>query len=147
MLDVDVDVVDRARSAVASGLDGVGLVDSPRLFADPFVSTERVLAGAPTALAGPCSASLGLRHPATVAAALRSLARHADRSFAVVGRGESSVANEGVPVPSLRDHVAALRSLREQLEDGPRPTALLGAVAVACLRELPLRTGASSPSA
>jgi len=123
----DVDVVARARSAVDSGLDGVGFVDSPRLFADPFVSTERVLGGAPTAFAGPCSASLGLRHPATVAAALRTLARHTERSFAVVGRGESSVANEGVAVPSLRDHVAALRSLREQLEHGPRPAALLGA--------------------
>lgn len=124
----DADVVARARSAVDSGLDGVGLVDSPRLFADPFVATERVLAGVPTAFAGPCSASLGLRPPATVAAALRTLAaRHTDRSFAVVGRGESSVANEGVAVPSLRDHVTALQSLREQLEHGPRPAVLLGA--------------------
>lgn len=123
----EVDVAERARTALAGGLDGVGLADSPRLFDDPFLATERVLAEVPTAIAGPCSASLGLRHPATVAGALRTLSRHTDRAVAVVGRGESSVANEGLAVPSLRDHVAALRSLREQLAQGPRPRVLLGA--------------------
>lgn len=122
-----IDVAARAELAVASGLDGVGLADSPRLFDDPFVASERVLCATPTAMAGPCVASLGLRHPVAVAGALRTLGRHADRSFAVVGRGESSVRNEGLAVPSLQDHVRAIRTLREQLTGGPGPTVLLGA--------------------
>lgn len=122
-----IDVVERAGLAVGSGLDGVGLADSPRLFDDPFVAAERVLAAMPTAMAGPCVASLGLRHPVTVAGALRTLGRHPKRSFAVVGRGESSVRNEGLAVPSLPEHIRAMRTLQGQLADGPGPHVLLGA--------------------
>lgn len=122
-----VDVVERAGLAVGSGLDGIGLADSPRLFDDPFVAAERVLAATPTAMAGPCVASLGLRHPVTVAGALRTLGRHPERSFAVVGRGESSVRNECLPVPSLREYVRAMRTLQGQLAGGPGPQVLLGA--------------------
>jgi alkanesulfonate monooxygenase SsuD/methylene tetrahydromethanopterin reductase-like flavin-dependent oxidoreductase (luciferase family) len=67
-------------------------------------------------------ASLGLRHPATVAGAVRTLEEHhPGRVLAVVGRGESSVRNEGLRVPPLADHVAALAALREALggADGP----------------------------
>jgi hypothetical protein len=67
-----------------------------------------------------------------VAGALRSLGeRHPGRAFAVVGRGESSVHNEGLPVPSLAVHADRLRTLRERLRDDDGsdrlPGRLLGA--------------------
>jgi alkanesulfonate monooxygenase SsuD/methylene tetrahydromethanopterin reductase-like flavin-dependent oxidoreductase (luciferase family) len=110
------DPVDVAARAAAAGLDGVGLVDSPRLFRDGLVETARVLAATPARLAGPCVTSLGLRHPATVAGALRTLEEHAPgRVLAVLGRGESSVRNEGLPLPSLAEYSAALESVRAAL--------------------------------
>ncbi|MFD2092961.1 LLM class flavin-dependent oxidoreductase [Blastococcus deserti] len=126
------DPVRSAARALAGGVDGVGLLDSPRLFADGFVETQRILDATAAGLAGPCVASLGLRHPATVAGALRTLElRHPGRAFAVVGRGESSVRNEGLPMPPLRDHTAALASLRAALttDDGApvAPGRILGA--------------------
>ncbi|GAA5133452.1 LLM class flavin-dependent oxidoreductase [Pseudonocardia adelaidensis] len=121
----EADPVALAARALEAGLDGVGLADSPRLFPDPLVETARVLAGTDARLAGPCVLGLGLRHPATVAGAVRTLAaHHPGRVVAVVGRGESSVRNEGLPVPSLPEHEAAMRALRELLVDGPT---LLGA--------------------
>lgn len=96
------DAVAAAARACAAGFDGVGLTDSPRLFSDCFIETDRVLTGTEAALAGPCVVGLGLRHPVTVAASLATLGRrHGGRLLAVVGRGESSVRNEGLPVPGL----------------------------------------------
>lgn len=101
-----------AAEATAAGFDGVGLADSPRLYPDPFIETDRVLAGTATALAGPCVAALGLRHPATVASSLATLGReHGGRLLAVVGRGESSVRNEGLPVPGLHAYGEMLTAL------------------------------------
>jgi alkanesulfonate monooxygenase SsuD/methylene tetrahydromethanopterin reductase-like flavin-dependent oxidoreductase (luciferase family) len=121
-----------AAHAVEVGFDGVGLADSPRLMPDCWVESERVLTGTPAALAGPVVASMGLRHPATVAGALRTLEDdHPGRVFAVMGRGESSVHNEGLAVPSQRNHRTNLDSVRERLrlEDGSDrlPGRLLGA--------------------
>lgn len=126
------DAVETAERALAAGLDGVGLVDSPRLFPDGFVETERILDATAARLAGPCVASLGLRHPATVAGAVRTLEQHhPGRGFAVVGRGESSVRNEGLPLPPLREYTAALAVLRARLTDDAgapvAPGRLLGA--------------------
>lgn len=126
------DAVQTAERALAAGLDGVGLVDSPRLFPDGFVEAQRILDATAAGLAGPCVASLGLRHPATVAGALRTLEQHhPGRAFTVVGRGESSVRNEGLPLPPLREYAAALTSLRAGLtsDDGAvvGPGRLLGA--------------------
>lgn len=128
----EVDPVELAERAVGEGFHGVGLADSSRLMPDCWVESERVLAGTSVALAGPVVASLGVRHPATVAGALRTLEdHHPGRVFAVVGRGESSVHNEGIPVPSLADHADRLRTLRERLrnDDGSDrlPGRLLGA--------------------
>jgi len=128
----EVDPAELAAQAVGLGLDGVGLADSPRLMPDCWVESERVLAGTSATLAGPVVASLGVRHPATVAGALRTLEeRHPGRAFAVVGRGESSVHNEGLPVPTLAEHTDRLRTLRERLrnDDGSDrlPGRLLGA--------------------
>lgn len=107
-----------ARRALDAGFDGIGFVDSPRLFHDGWVETERVLAGTDAGLAGPVVTSLGLRHPTTVAGALRTLERHhPGRAFAVVGRGESSLANEGMTAPTLADYRVSTRSLRELLRD------------------------------
>jgi alkanesulfonate monooxygenase SsuD/methylene tetrahydromethanopterin reductase-like flavin-dependent oxidoreductase (luciferase family) len=128
----ETDAVALATQAVAAGLDGVGLADSPRLFPDPLLETGRVLAATTARLAGPCVLGLGLRHPATVAGALRTLAaHHPGRVVAAVGRGESSVRNEGLPVPSLLAHDTAMRTLRELVDvdvdvDTAGPT-LLGA--------------------
>jgi alkanesulfonate monooxygenase SsuD/methylene tetrahydromethanopterin reductase-like flavin-dependent oxidoreductase (luciferase family) len=126
------DAVQRAERALAAGLDGVGLLDSPRLFPDGFVETQRILDATAAGLAGPCVASLGLRHPATVAGAVRTLEQHhPGRAFTVVGRGESSVRNEGLPLPPLREYTTALASLRTGLttDDGTAvaPGRLLGA--------------------
>lgn len=121
------DAVALATRALAAGLDGVGLADSPRLFSDPLVETGRVLSETDARMAGPCVLGLGLRHPATVGGAVRTLAaHHPGRVVAVVGRGESSVRNEGLPVPSLREHEAAMRALRELVADSAGST-LLGA--------------------
>lgn len=115
-----------AREAEAAGLDGLGLADSPMLFADPLLATDRVLDATGLRVAGPCVLSLGLREPTTVAGALRTLAdRHADRLVCFVGRGESSVRNAGRPVPSLRDHLASVERLAELAADVPVP--LVGA--------------------
>jgi len=112
------DPVALARRALDAGFDGIGLVDSPRLFRDGWIESERVLAGTDAGLSGPVVASLGLRHPATVAGALRTLEQHhPGRPFAVVGRGESSVANEGISAPTLAEHRVAMHTLRDLLRD------------------------------
>lgn len=120
-----------AEQAAAAGLDGIGLADSPRLFRDALVETGHVLERTSVSLAGACVASLGLRHPATVAGSLRTLeAHHPGRVFTVVGRGESSVRNEGLPVPPMADYLAALARLRELVEADGAPSfagRLLGA--------------------
>ena len=121
-----------AAYAVGLGFDGVGLADSPRLMPDCWVESERILTGTPAVLAGPIVASLGLRHPATVAGALQTLEEHhPGRAFTVVGRGESSVHNEGLAVPSMRTHRTNLDIVRERLrtDDGSDrlPGRLLGA--------------------
>src|SRR5690606_14003577 len=101
------------RSA-AAGLDGVGLADSPTLFTDPLLAAERVLSSTDLAVVGPCVLSLGIREPTTVVGALRTLVeRHGDRVACFVGRGESSVRNAGLPIPSLREHVASLEHLAQ----------------------------------
>ncbi|MGY1986427.1 LLM class flavin-dependent oxidoreductase [Blastococcus sp. SYSU DS0669] len=122
------DAVATAEQALAAGADGVGLADSPRLFPDCLVETERVLAGTAAGLAGPCVASLGLRHPATLAGAVRTLeGLHPGRVLTVVGRGESSVRNEGLDLPPLREYTASLDLLREALGDADLGGRLLGA--------------------
>ncbi|GIF63654.1 hypothetical protein Ais01nite_16890 [Asanoa ishikariensis] len=119
------DPVELAGTALAAGLDGIALADSPRLFPDCLVETERVLRDTTARLAGPCVLSLGLRHPATVAGAVRTLdGHHPGRMFTVVGRGESSVRNEGLTPPSLRAYEESLRTLRELV---PASALLLGA--------------------
>ncbi len=123
------DPVATARQARAASFDGVGLADSPRLFPDAVLETERVLAGTDAALAGPCVLGLGLHHPAAVAQSIRTLARHhPGRVFTVVGRGESSVRNEGLPVPGFADYAASLDLLGRLLPEDERATCtLLGA--------------------
>ncbi|WP_433616537.1 LLM class flavin-dependent oxidoreductase [Dactylosporangium sp. CA-139114] len=115
------DPVDLARAALAAGLDGVALADSPRLFPDCVVETERVLSATPARMAGPCVLSLGLRHPAAVAGAVRTLQEHhPGRVLMVVGRGESSVRNEGLAPPSLRAYEESLTALRELVPGSAR---------------------------
>lgn len=125
------DSVAAARAAAAAGLDGVGLADSPRLFPDPVLEAARVLgATAPDeiGLAGPCVLGLGLHHPAPVAQSIRTLTRqHPGRVLAVVGRGESSVRNEGLPVPGLAAYGASLDLLAELLAGDQPDRTVLGA--------------------
>jgi alkanesulfonate monooxygenase SsuD/methylene tetrahydromethanopterin reductase-like flavin-dependent oxidoreductase (luciferase family) len=127
----DQDAVGVAARACAAGFDGVGLTDSPRLYPDCFIETDRVLAGTRAVLAGPCVVGLGLRHPATVAASLTTLGRrHGERLLAVVGRGESSVRNEGLPVPGLDAYgelLAGLAGACDELGGDPGAGRLLGA--------------------
>jgi len=125
------DPLDVVCAVLSAGADGVGFADSPRLFGDPWLEAGRALATTSAALAGPCTVALGLRHPASVASAVRTLERHhPGRAFVVVGRGESSVRNEGLAVPSTTEHREALDLLAEQLQvDGDRvaPGRVLGA--------------------
>lgn len=115
-----------ARAALAAGADGVGFADSPRLFPDPWLQAAELLAQEPAALAGPCVLGLGLHHPSVVARALLTLDRQRPgRVFAVVGRGESSVRNEGLRPPSLDEYTAALDVLGEQIGGGPADGALM----------------------
>lgn len=122
------DPLDLARAAEAAGLDGVGFADSPRLFPDTFLSAQRVLANTGLPLAGPCVLGLGLHHPSVVARSLRTLDRHhPGRAVLVVGRGESSVHNEGLPVPSMAEYESKLGTLRERWDDDPGDVVVLGA--------------------
>lgn len=124
----EVDAVQIALAARAAGLSGVGLADSPRLFPDPLVETARVLSSSPDVIAGPCVLSLPLMHPVRAASALGTLAEaFPGRLAAVVGRGESSLANEGIRPPSLREYAGMLAELRERLSERPSPMHLLGA--------------------
>lgn len=117
-----------ARAGAAAGLDGVGLADSPGLFPDPLLATDRVLADTGLALAGPCVLSLGLREASTVAGALRTLSeQHAERLICFLGRGESSVRNAGLPVPSLRQHLESLERLADLVARAGLGTPLIGA--------------------
>lgn len=128
-----------ARAAAAAGFDGVGLADSPALYPDCLISTERVLAESDVAFAGPCVLALGLRHPVTAASALAALAHvHGGRLLAVVGRGESAVRNAGLPVPGLSSYGELLADLATACDalgvprpagaaSGPRTIALTAA--------------------
>lgn len=123
------DPLDSARTAYAAGFDGVGFADSPRLFPDSVLETERVLSATDLRVAGPCVLGLGLHHPAAVAQSIRTLARHhPGRVLTVVGRGESSVRNEGLDVPGLADYETSLDLLGQLLQDlDPAEATVLGA--------------------
>lgn len=124
----DAGPVEVAKAAMTAGLDGVGLADSPTLFPDPLIATERVLAGTALALAGPCVLGLGLREPGTVVGSLRTLAdEHDDRVVCFVGRGESSVRNAGLPIPSLKEHLGALGQLVQFAREAGLTVPLVGA--------------------
>ena len=122
------DPVALAQRAIAAGLDGIGVADSPRLFSDCLIETERVLSRTDAALAGPCVLSMGLRHPVTVGNAIASLeSHHPGRVLAVVGRGESSVRNEGMSPPNLRDYENSLHQLHQYVTERAPSTQLIGA--------------------
>jgi alkanesulfonate monooxygenase SsuD/methylene tetrahydromethanopterin reductase-like flavin-dependent oxidoreductase (luciferase family) len=122
------DPVTLAERALAAGLDGIGLADSPRLFPDALIETERVLSSTDSSLAGPCVLSMGLRHPVTVGNAIATLeAHHPGRVLAVVGRGESSVRNEQMSPPGLADYEQSLSRLHQHLTEQAPSTRLIGA--------------------
>jgi alkanesulfonate monooxygenase SsuD/methylene tetrahydromethanopterin reductase-like flavin-dependent oxidoreductase (luciferase family) len=123
-----VDVAAASATVLGNGGQGIGFPDSPRLFPDPFLSTERLLTGTPVPLAGPCVLGLGLRHPATVASGLRTLADgHPGRVFAVLARGESAVRNERLPTLGLAGYVQALDRVRELIGGSGEALTLLAA--------------------
>ncbi|WP_017934732.1 LLM class flavin-dependent oxidoreductase [Nocardioides sp. Iso805N] len=107
-----------AEAAVVAGVDGVGFADSPRMFPDPFLTAARVLSATGATVCGPCVLGLGLHHPAVVAQALATLAeQHPGRTMLAVARGESSLANEDLPVPSLAAYRSSLERLRARLDE------------------------------
>lgn len=122
------DQLQLARRAEKAGLDGVGFADSPRLFPDTFLSAQRVLAGTGLPFAGPCVIGLGLHHPSVVARSARTLEQYQPgRTFLVVGRGESSVANEGLQPPSHARYLRLLNEVRDRLGESGDPVPVLGA--------------------
>jgi alkanesulfonate monooxygenase SsuD/methylene tetrahydromethanopterin reductase-like flavin-dependent oxidoreductase (luciferase family) len=124
----EVDAVRLADDVLAAGLSGLGFADSPRLFPDPLVETARVLGADDRLLAGPCVLSLPLMHVAKASNALSTLAfHHPGRVVAVVGRGESSLANEGLRPPRVEEYAHLLASLHSLLPDEGHDMELLGA--------------------
>lgn len=112
------DPVSTAALAVEAGVDGIGFADSPRMFPDPFLAAARVLTETDAAVSGPCVVGLGLHHPSVVAQALATLAeQHPGRTMLAVARGESSLHNEGLAVPSLAAYRSSLMRLRERLDE------------------------------
>ena len=124
------DPLEAATAALAAGVDGVGFADSPRMFPDPFLTAAQVLGATEARIAGPCVIGLGLHHPAVVAQALATMAEHhPGRTMLAVARGESSLANEGLAVPSLAAYRSSLERLRERLDElDPQIPAGLGPV-------------------
>ncbi|WP_404385374.1 LLM class flavin-dependent oxidoreductase [Knoellia locipacati] len=124
----EVDAVEVARAVRRASLSGVGLADSPRLYADPLIETTRVLAADPDVLAGPCVLSLPLIGPIRAASTLGTLAdSFPGRLTAVVGRGESSLANEGIRPPGLDAYAGMLGALRQHVSARSPSMTLLGA--------------------
>lgn len=112
------DPVAAAEAAVVAGVDGVGFADSPRIFPDPFLTAARVLGATAATVCGPCVLGLGLHHPAVVAQALATLAeQYPGRTMLAVARGESSLVNEDLPVPSLAAYRSSLEGLRMRLDE------------------------------
>lgn len=117
-----------AERVSAAGADGIGLPDSPRLFPDPLIGTERLLASTGVTLAGPCVLALGLRHAAAAGAALRALGEtYGPRSLAVLARGESAVRNEGLAPMTGPHYRAAMSTVAEVSRAGDYGATLLGA--------------------
>ncbi|MFW0785991.1 LLM class flavin-dependent oxidoreductase [Gordonia sp. CPCC 206044] len=118
-----------AERAVRDGVDGVGFADNPRLFPEPFLTAASVLAATDAALSGPCVMGLGLHHPSVVAQSCATLAdRFPGRVLTVVARGESSLVNEGLPVPSQTTYQSLIAEFRARLDDlAPRTGPVLGA--------------------
>ncbi len=124
----EVDAVEVARAVRRASLSGVGLADSPRLYADPLIETTRVLAADPDVIAGPCVLSLPIIGPIRAASTLGTLAdSFPGRVTAVVGRGESSLANEGIRSPGLPAYAAMLGALSQHLSARSPSMTLLGA--------------------
>lgn len=119
-----------ASAALGDGVDGIGFADSPRLFPDPFLAAGQVLTRTTAALSGPCVMGLGLHHPSVVAQAFATLAdEHPGRTLLTVARGESSLRNEGLPIPSLSSYRTLLEQLRDRLDElSPHPSGGLGPV-------------------
>lgn len=102
-----------ARRAEDEGWDGLGLVDSQNLAADPFVElglaanqTERLLLA--TAVTNPRT-----RHPAALATAIATVhGESRGRAVLGIGRGDSALAHIGlapVRVPAFADYLTRLQ--------------------------------------
>src|SRR5258708_34987477 len=90
-----------ARMAEESGFDGIGIVDTQNLAADPYAelclaahATKRLKLR--TAVTNPVT-----RHPAVTASAIATVqAESGGRAVLGIGRGDSAVAKIGEPAPS-----------------------------------------------
>jgi 5,10-methylenetetrahydromethanopterin reductase len=102
-----------ARRAEDDGWDGIGLVDSQNLAADPYV--ELGLAASVTTRLGLATAVTNplTRHPAAAAGAIATVqAESGGRALLGIGRGDSSLAHLGlapVPVPVFWRYLARLQ--------------------------------------
>ncbi|HET6794123.1 MAG TPA: LLM class flavin-dependent oxidoreductase [Acidimicrobiales bacterium] len=105
--------VAQARRAEEEGWDGMGVVDSQNLAADPYVemglaaaATDRLLLA--TAVTNPVT-----RHPAVAATAIATVqAESGGRAVLGIGRGDSSLAHLGMapaPVPAFARYLERLQ--------------------------------------
>jgi 5,10-methylenetetrahydromethanopterin reductase len=132
------------------GFDGVLLADSQNLVGDTFVelgvlarATSRL--GLGTGIVNPVT-----RHPAVVAAAIASVQiESGGRAVLGVGRGDSSLAQLGLPAPTTRAFGEFLRQVRGYLDgsfvkaDGH--TSRISWIADAAQAPIPIEVAATGP--
>ncbi|HEY0698188.1 MAG TPA: LLM class flavin-dependent oxidoreductase, partial [Micromonospora sp.] len=134
------DVLPLARLAESTGIDGIGIADSPALHGPCYPTVQHVLAGTDTLSVGPVVVNPVTQHPSGHAAtlwALRSLAP--GRVFAGVGTGDSAVSSVGL-APAGPDQLAdCVTTIRQRVPSVPVLVAIGGGRAAA--RVPPAATG------
>src|SRR5256714_791487 len=130
-----------AARAEAQGFDGLVVVDSQNLAADPFVGLALAARETSTLHLGTGVTNPATRHPAATAAAIASVhVASGGRAHLGIGRGDSALAHLGMapaPLAELERFVRITRSylrgeplpfddLRPYERDGARPVDVLG---------------------
>jgi 5,10-methylenetetrahydromethanopterin reductase len=93
--------VRQARQAEEEGWDGIGVVDSQNLAADPYVEMVLAAQATSTLKIGTAVTNPLTRHPAVTAAAIATVQAESDgRALLGIGRGDSALAHLGLaPAP------------------------------------------------
>jgi 5,10-methylenetetrahydromethanopterin reductase len=116
-----------AQRAEADGFDGMGVVDSQNLAADPYIELALAAHATTTLKLGTAVTNPLTRHPAAAATAIATVqAESGGRAVLGIGRGDSALAHLGLspaPVAVFRDYVERLQGYLNG-EDVPFDTAV-----------------------